>query len=105
MPSELSEADVLRIAKLARLGLDSRQIEPVRAKLNAILGVIDQMQAQDTRSVEPLAHPTAFVMDVALRLREDIVTEPGDEATRARLMANAPVPPEQGMFLVPRVIE
>jgi aspartyl-tRNA(Asn)/glutamyl-tRNA(Gln) amidotransferase subunit C len=41
---------------------------------------------------------------VALRLREDRVTEPNDEATRAANMAGAPAQ-EDGLFLVPRVIE
>jgi aspartyl-tRNA(Asn)/glutamyl-tRNA(Gln) amidotransferase subunit C len=100
----LSDQDVERIAQLARLAISSAELPGVRGKLNAILGVIDQMQAVDTNGVEPLAHPTAFVQHVALRLREDLVTEPGDEATRAANMQNAPAQ-QDGLFLVPRVIE
>jgi aspartyl-tRNA(Asn)/glutamyl-tRNA(Gln) amidotransferase subunit C len=100
----LSNQDVLRIAKLARLAVGGDELPAVQDKLNAILGVIDQMQAVDTQGVEPLAHPTAFAQQVALRLREDRVTEPNDEATRAANMAGAPAQ-EDGLFLVPRVIE
>jgi aspartyl-tRNA(Asn)/glutamyl-tRNA(Gln) amidotransferase subunit C len=100
----LSDQDVQRIAKLARLAVAPEELAPVRSKLNAILGVIDQMQAVDTAGVEPLAHPTAFVQQVALRLRPDAVTQPTDEATRALNMQNAPAQ-QDGLFLVPRVIE
>ncbi|MGL4575951.1 MAG: Asp-tRNA(Asn)/Glu-tRNA(Gln) amidotransferase subunit GatC [Burkholderiaceae bacterium] len=104
----LSDQDVERIAKLARLAVSAAELPAVRGKLNAILGVIDQMQAVDTQGVEPLAHPTAFAQQVALRLREDVVTEPSNkaeaEATRARNMQNAPAQ-QDGLFLVPRVIE
>jgi aspartyl-tRNA(Asn)/glutamyl-tRNA(Gln) amidotransferase subunit C len=100
----LSDQDVQRIAKLARLAVDAQELPAVRQKLNAILGVISQMQAVPTQGIAPLAHPTAFVQPVALRLREDCVTEPNDEPSRAANMANAPAQ-EDGLFLVPRVIE
>ncbi|MFM2400234.1 MAG: asparaginyl/glutamyl-tRNA amidotransferase subunit [Pseudomonadota bacterium] len=100
----LSDQDIERVAKLARLAVSPAELPDVRSKLNAILGVIDQMQAVDTQGVAPLAHPTAFVQQVALRLRPDEVTEPSDEATRAANMQNAPAQ-QDGLFLVPRVIE
>lgn len=101
---ELTESQVLRIATLARLAVAPSEMPAIRGKLGAILTLIDDMQAQDTAGVEPLAHPTAFVEHVALRLREDVVTEPNDEATRAKNMRNAPAQ-QGGLFLVPRVIE
>ena len=41
---------------------------------------------------------------VALRLRDDVVTEPGDEAQRQANQRSAPAV-EDGLFLVPKVIE
>ena len=102
---EMTSQQVQRIATLARLGISDAEIESIRIKLNSILALVDQMQAQDTTVVQPLAHPTAFVSEVALRLREDKVTEPSDLATRDRNMVNTPVPAQNGMFIVPRVIE
>ncbi len=55
------------------------------------------MSAVDTEGVEPMAHPS----DLALRLREDKVTE-GDR--RAAFQAIAPET-EAGLYLVPKVIE
>lgn len=104
---QLSDADIQRIARLARLGVSPAELDATRDKLNAILQLIDEMQAEDTEGVAPLAHPTAFEGAIALRLREDAVTEPvgeAGEAAREALMANAPAQRE-GMFLVPKVIE
>ena len=55
----------------------------------------------DTSGIEPLSTPLAAVSDVALRLREDKVTETVD---RDANMANAPAVAD-GLFLVPKVIE
>jgi aspartyl-tRNA(Asn)/glutamyl-tRNA(Gln) amidotransferase subunit C len=55
----------------------------------------------DTSGVEPLAHPVATIQDIALRLREDTVSEPNQ---REANQASAPAV-ERGLFLVPKVIE
>ena len=55
----------------------------------------------DTRGVEPLYTPLSALSEVALRLRDDAVTE-GDE--RERNQRSAPQV-EDGLYLVPRVIE
>jgi aspartyl-tRNA(Asn)/glutamyl-tRNA(Gln) amidotransferase subunit C len=55
------------------------------------------MDAVDTEGVEPMAHP----LEMAQRLREDAVTE---ENRRDSYQANAPAV-ENGLFLVPKVIE
>jgi len=62
-----------------------------------ILGLIDQMQSVNTDNVEPLAH--AF--DAVQRLRKDEVTESNH---RDELQKIAPET-DQGLFLVPKVIE
>ena len=96
--------------EIARLGVLSRIAVPVESQavlatqLSSILGLIETMQATDTSGVAPLAHPTAFVADIALRLRADAVTEPNDIAGRDARMRNAPAV-EEGLFLVPKVIE
>ncbi|EXU79288.1 glutamyl-tRNA amidotransferase subunit C [Comamonas aquatica DA1877] len=59
------------------------------------------MQAVDTSGVQPLAHPVAAIQDIALRLREDVASEPNQ---REANMRNAPAQGE-GLFLVPKVIE
>jgi aspartyl-tRNA(Asn)/glutamyl-tRNA(Gln) amidotransferase subunit C len=93
----LSLTDIHRIAHLARIEIDAAQAEEVRAKLDAIFAMIGELQAVDTSGVVPMAH----AQDVMLPLREDRVTETDRHAL---YQASAPAV-EDGLYLVPRVIE
>ena len=93
--------DIGRIAQLARLELDATQRERMLGQLNGFFDIVEQMKAVDTTGVEPLAHPTAVMQDVALRLRPDEVSEPDQREANQR---SAPAV-ERGLFLVPKVIE
>ena len=93
----LERSDVEKIAHLARLGLNEGEIPQTTATLNNILGLIDAMQAVDTTGIEPLAHP----LEATQRLRADMVTE---QNQRDAYQAVAPAV-ENGLFLVPKVIE
>ncbi len=100
----LNESDISRIARLARLHVTPDQIPSLQAELNQVMGLIEQLQSIDTAGVEPLAHPLSALSDISLRLRADEAGATHDEATRDHLMQNAPAR-EDGLFLVPRVIE
>jgi aspartyl-tRNA(Asn)/glutamyl-tRNA(Gln) amidotransferase subunit C len=93
----LSNEEVLRIAALARLAIGESEIDDYASKLSNILDMVRQLQAADTADVEPMAHP----LDMAQRLRPDAVTE---TVERDAYQANAPAV-EDGLYLVPRVIE
>lgn len=97
----LNPQDVSRIAQLARLELSPAESASMLSQLNGFFGIVAQMSAVDTTGVEPLFTPLSAVQEVALRLREDVVTE-GDQ--RSLNQASAPAV-EDGLFLVPRVIE
>ena len=100
MPLELS--DVERIAQLAQLEVTDTQVQKTAGQLNNILAMVEQLRSIDTTGVEPLAHPiSAFRDNVALRLRDDAVTE---ENHRTEYQACAPAV-ENGLYLVPKVIE
>ena len=97
----LTLTDVKRIAHLARLEVADAEAEHTLVQLNDFFGLVEQMQAVDTKGIDPLAHPIEQIEDVALRLREDAVTEivQRDEFQR-------PAPAVQdGLYLVPKVIE
>jgi len=96
-PMALERSDVEKIAHLARLGLNDADIERTTGTLNDILGLIDRMQAVNTDNVEPLAHP----LEAVQRLRPDEVTETNQ---RDAYQTIAPAV-ENGLFLVPKVIE
>jgi aspartyl-tRNA(Asn)/glutamyl-tRNA(Gln) amidotransferase subunit C len=93
----LSKEQVQKIAHLARLQLTPDEADRYADSLSRILELIEQMNAVDTRAVEPMAHPS----DAALRLRPDVVTEPDQ---REKFQAVAPAV-EAGLYLVPKVIE
>ncbi|XLZ67894.1 Asp-tRNA(Asn)/Glu-tRNA(Gln) amidotransferase subunit GatC [Massilia sp. SR12] len=93
--------DVERIAKLAQLEMDQAQSANMLDKLNGIFALAEQMQAVDTEGVAPLSHPLANAMQVALRLREDVATEPN---RREEYQQVAPKT-EDGLYLVPKVID
>ena len=94
------DADDIRIdhlARLAALRLDGDERPGVERDLRRIIGMVDQMQAVDTKGVDPLAHP----LDATQRLRPDEATERVD---RDRYQAGAPEA-RDGLYLVPRVVE
>ena len=97
----LSPEDIRRLAQLARIDLTAIDAERTRSQLNDIFGLVEQLQAVDTAGIEPLSHPLETVQEMSLRLRDDLVT---DADQREANMANAPQQ-ENGLFLVPRVIE
>ena len=97
----LNAQDISRIANLARLELSSTESERMLDQLNGFFGIVEKMQAVDTSGVTPLAHPVAAIQDIALRLREDIASEPDQRDANQR---SAPAV-ERGLFLVPKVIE
>ena len=97
----LTSQDIARIANLARLELSPSESERMLTQINGFFDIVEKMRAVDTSGVEPLAHPVAAIQDVALRLREDVATEPNNREANQR---SAPAV-ERGLFLVPKVIE
>ena len=93
----LDRTDVEKIAHLARLQIDDNEVAEYARNLSNILDLVDQMQAVDTDGVTPLAHP----LDAVQRLRADQVSE---QNQREQLQAVSPAV-ENGLFLVPKVIE
>ena len=97
----LTPQDVSRIAHLARLELQPGEQAVLLTQLNGFFSIVEQMSAVDTSGVEPLYTPLSAVSEVTLRLRDDKVTESDHRAENQR---SAPAV-EDGLFLVPKVIE
>lgn len=93
----LSLADVRRIAHLARIEVTDAEAAAVQGELNGILALVEQLQAADTRGIEPMSH----AQDVGLRLRDDAVTE----ADQHRAFQAIAPQVEADLYLVPKVIE
>ncbi len=93
----LTADDVKKIAHLARLGIDAKDIEHYAKDLSNILDLMTQMGELNTAGVQPMAHP----LDQIQRLRPDVVTESNQ---REHFQAIAPQV-EEGLYLVPKVID
>ncbi len=97
----LTPDDVRRLARLARIAIEPQESGPVLDRLNRVLGLVDQMRAVDTTGIEPMAHPAEAHFPEGQRLRTDEVRE-ADQ--RALYQSVAPAV-EEGLYLVPKVIE
>ena len=96
-----TDADVTRLARLARIALTPEETAATAAQLAGVFALIETMQAVDTNGVEPLTTPLAALGAFPLRLRDDVVT---DDDRRAAFQQPAPSI-EDGLYLVPKVIE
>lgn len=93
----IDTATAAKVAKLARIRVEDRDLPALAQEFNAILGFIEQLEEVDIDGVEPMVSVTPM----RLKRREDVVTD-GDQA--AKVLANAP-DPREGFFSVPKVVE
>lgn len=93
----LEQTDVEKIAHLARLHISTEETIEVTKRISSILELIDQMQDIDTQNVAPMAHS----FDAIQRLRHDVVTE----ANQREYMQKIAPSTQDGLYLVPKVIE
>lgn len=101
----LTSSDISRIANLARLELQPDESARMLTQINDFFKIVEKIRAVDTSGLQPMAHPfdanPANIADMALRLRDDQVTEPNNRENNQK---SAPAV-ERGLFLVPKVIE
>ncbi len=88
---------VKKVATLARLEMNEADLAAVQAKLGNIMKFVEQLGEVNTDNVEPLSN----VVDIKLRLRDDVVNDGGQQQA---VLANAPEAME-GFFVVSKVVE
>ncbi|MEO8975378.1 MAG: Asp-tRNA(Asn)/Glu-tRNA(Gln) amidotransferase subunit GatC [Casimicrobiaceae bacterium] len=93
----LSLSDIERIARLARIEISAGEAADVRAKLDAIFVMINELNSVDTTGIVPMSH----AQDMTMPLRDDAVTETDQRA----LYQQQATLTEDGLYLVPRVVE
>ncbi|MBS1871506.1 MAG: Asp-tRNA(Asn)/Glu-tRNA(Gln) amidotransferase subunit GatC [Actinobacteria bacterium] len=79
----IDRAQVLHVAKLARLALSEQEVEQMSRELSAVLGHIEKLSELDLEGVPPTSH----VVDVVNALRAD---EPRPSLPREVALADAP---------------
>jgi aspartyl-tRNA(Asn)/glutamyl-tRNA(Gln) amidotransferase subunit C len=92
----LSQADVQRIAHLARLQLSEAELAAYSVQLQAIVAFVDQLQAVDTSGVEPMVH----AIELCNVLAVDVVRE---GLSRDAALSNSPDHDDE-CFRVPAVL-
>jgi aspartyl-tRNA(Asn)/glutamyl-tRNA(Gln) amidotransferase subunit C len=97
----LNSQDIARLANLARLELSPDESARLLTQTNDFFSLVEKMRAVDTSGIEPLAHPLDTIQTMSLRLRDDVASEPNNREANQR---TAPAV-ENGLFLVPKVIE
>jgi aspartyl-tRNA(Asn)/glutamyl-tRNA(Gln) amidotransferase subunit C len=89
----LDRAQVLHVARLARLELSDQDVERMAAELSNVLDHIEKIRELELDGVRPTSH----VIDVVNALRAD---EPEPSLPRELILAAAPEPVNDG-FGVP----
>jgi aspartyl-tRNA(Asn)/glutamyl-tRNA(Gln) amidotransferase subunit C len=93
----LSDDQIRRLGRLARIAIDPGESEALGRRINRVLGLVEELLAVDTEGIEPMAH----ALELPERLRADAVTE---EDRHALYQGVAPAV-QDGLYLVPKVIE
>lgn len=93
----VTQDDVRRIARLARIAEPSDRIEQLTIELNGILDWVEQLNEVDVEGVEPMT----TAVNTPLPLRTDKVTDGG---ILDQILKNAPRS-EEGFFVVPKSVE
>ena len=86
-----------KVAKLARIEVESQDLEALAKEFNDILGFIEQLNEVDVDGIEPM---TSVTPQKLLRRNDDITD--GDKQTS--VLKNAPISRE-GFYAVPKVVE
>lgn len=88
---------IKKVAHLARIYLESGELNTLSGQLKDILDFVDKLKKLDVQDVKPTSH----ILPINNVLRDDAQKDslPGDKA-----LENAPLK-QKGFFSVPRIIE
>ena len=93
----IDTATAAKVAKLARIRVEEKDLPALAQEFNTILGFIEQLGEVDVDGVEPMVSVTPM----RLKRREDVVT---DGNQQDKVLSNAP-DAREGFFAVPKVVE
>ena len=93
----IDTATAAKVAKLARIRVEDKDLPALAQEFNTILGFIEQLNEVDVEGVEPMTSVTPM----RLPRRSDVVT---DGSQQSKVLSNAP-DAREGFFAVPKVVE
>ncbi len=95
--SQTPKMDVPYLAQLARLSLQTEQVEKFGTQLQQIVAYVEKLKEVNVEGIEPTAHATP----ITNVFRADEPRTPGDPAP---FMKNAPQQANH-LFVVPKIVE
>jgi aspartyl-tRNA(Asn)/glutamyl-tRNA(Gln) amidotransferase subunit C len=95
--AKLTEEDVLKLARLAKLELTDDEVKKFADEMNEILAYVEQLQSVDVSGLEP----TYQVTGLSNVMRSDVIKDYG--ISREELLKNLPAQ-EGGQIKVKRVL-
>ena len=96
----LSHDHILRLAWLARIAVRDAEAEAVAARLNRVIGLVEELRKVDTSGIEPMAHALDAHLSISQRLRTDEVVDADASAAYQQVAPDA----QDGLYRVPKVI-
>lgn len=93
----INHKEIMKLAELARIQLNDETIKETTNSIEDVLSLINQLGAEKTIDIQPMAHPT----DAFQCLRADVVTE----FDQRQIFQNLAPLTENGLYLVPKVID
>lgn len=93
----INRKEVKQIAVLAKLHVSDAEINAIATSLDAVIGMINDINQADTDDIKPMANP----MDAVQRLRVDEVKQTSIKDTLLSMAEQA----DEDYFLVPTVVE
>ncbi len=96
----ITQKDIIRAERLARLSLPESKVEEFSTRLSKVFSWIDQLKEVDVTGVRPLVNPMMDFSDHT-PMRQDEVHQTN---TTQDVLSNAP-DKDHDFFLVPKVVE
>ena len=93
----IDESTAAKVAKLARIKVEEKDLPALAQEFNNILGFIEQLNEVDIEGIEPMVSVTPM----RLKRRQDVIND-GDQ--QDKVLSNAP-DAREGFFAVPKVVE
>jgi len=93
----MDKKTVIKIADLAKIQINDKEIEDISISLQKILNLVDEMNAVNTDNIEPMSHP----LNLKQELRKDVVLE----KNKRDLFQKNNKYTENGYYKVPKIID
>lgn len=93
----IDNSTVKKVAKLARIKIETSDEENLKGELNNILDWVDKLKKVDTDNTDPMLS----VFNESMPMRDD---NPNSLYSNEDILSNAP-DKKSGFFIVPKVVE